>query len=243
MVTSDWQLTVQCLFYTPSRFYFFVPHFRCSLLPPFTSQAACLLALAAAPKFNLSLTEVLVMFNPFRVLRWENQSHAGWVGEGEGRGSGERRKTRLSCQLPPDHLFMCARGIFFSRSFPSTWEGNPWERARGQTYLGKVSQGKVCTRKTSSSSFFGHAKLCQGDRRWTYRGAMLEPARGRSSREKKSALEWKILAAQEYLPLPVTPNCSQAARFCFFVFFKRSSATAKVIIPAANVVSSAENYY
>lgn len=161
MATSDRQITAQCLFYTPPLFFFSIslPHFLCPLLPPFTSPTACLLALAAAPKFNLSLTEVLVMFNPFRVLRWENQSQAGWVGvEREGK-----QGCPASCHLT---TFSCVRAgyFFFSLSFPSTREGNPWERGRGQTYLGKVSQGKVCKRKSSRSSFFGHGKLCQRDR-------------------------------------------------------------------------------
>lgn len=175
MVTSDWQLTVQCLFYTPPLL-FFVPHFRCSLHPPFTSQTACLLVLAAAPKFNLSLTEVPVMFNPFRVLRWENQSQAGRVGEGRWRRREREKENQgspASCHLT---TFSCVHAGFIFLPFPSTWEGNPWERGRGQTYLGDVSQGKVCERKTSSSSFFGHGKLCQRDRRSTYRGAISLPA-------------------------------------------------------------------
>lgn len=102
MVTSDWQLTVLCLLHSAHFFFFlfysFAPFSLLPASPPFTSRTACLLALAAAPKFNLSLTEVLLMFNPFRVLRWENQSQAGWAA---GRGGAARGREKENKAVLP----------------------------------------------------------------------------------------------------------------------------------------------
>lgn len=246
MVTSDWQLTVQCLFYTPLAFIFLCPIF-------------------VAPCFPLLPVRRLVYWLWQRHLNsislwqrsWWCLTHSGcWDGKinhmlgGLGRGGRwewrekENKAVLPAATWPP--FPVCARDFFFL-SFPSTWEGNPWERARGQTYLGKVSQGKVCARKTSSSSFFGHAKLCQGDRRWTYRGAMLEPARGRSSRAKNLHLNGKSLQHKSICHC-LSLQTVHKRHALFLEIFRHSKGHNKdcpprLPAPTANVVSLAENYY
>lgn len=93
-------------FYTPTPLFlpFFCLVFIALSFPPSTSQTACLFGLAAAPKFNLSLTEVLVMFNPFRALRWENQSQAG-------REEKKKRRKRKQACPASCHLTACSRGF------------------------------------------------------------------------------------------------------------------------------------
>lgn len=85
----------------------------------FTRQTGCLFGLAAAAKCNLSVTEVLVMFNPFRAVRRGNQSR------------GEKKRNR---PVLPAAALTPIPGCL-------TRNGNPWELERGQTHLG--NHGKM----------------------------------------------------------------------------------------------------
>ncbi len=60
----DWQVTTAGLF-TPLFFFFLYVSLPSFSRSSFTRQTGCLFGLAAAAKCNLSVTEVLVMFNPF----------------------------------------------------------------------------------------------------------------------------------------------------------------------------------
>lgn len=74
------------------------------------------------------------------------KSITSWVGWG-GLWSGRReREGKQGCCPAGCHLTTVSSGGFFL-FFPSTREGNPRERGRGQSYLGKVSQGELCEKK------------------------------------------------------------------------------------------------
>lgn len=167
LVTSDWQLTVQCLSHSAHFLFFVAPFFNAPSFTPFSPAGRLVYWLWQRHQNSISLWQrSRWRLTHSGVLGLENQSQAGWEWWGRRGGGGkEGRKTSLSKQLPPDHLFQW--GIFFFFPFPQQGKENPRERGRGQTYLGKsgkVSRGKgVWKEKPRAAPCLVTEKVCQRD--------------------------------------------------------------------------------
>lgn len=151
MVTSDWQCNV---FHTPPTIFFvfffaFLPHFRCSQLPPFLPVRRLFYWLWQRHLNSISVWQrswwCLTHSGCWdgKINHWLGGMGGGGGGAAAARGSEKENKAVLpAATWPPFPVW-----DFFFLSLLSTWEGNPWERGRGQTYLGKVSQGNVREKK------------------------------------------------------------------------------------------------